>query len=290
MFKSSNIDSPVLLIRGTIIFRGKRTCNRSIYKFSCKDYLDLDTRVFVPKEVMHIECSAFECNVSRIDIVFEQKSELQTIDSYAFQKSKLRGIRIPSSVLKIGPHAFGSSSIRDVINFSDLQIDRIRTGMCCNMMKLKRITIPSSVEIIDNYAFCASIFLEELEFAPDSRLREIRMEAFRNTSSLKSIRIPNTVVLISSSAFERSRLIIVDFEPESQLENIGDFAFRHCYKLQKMRLPSSLVSIGKEAFIGCPLIVFTVDENSNLTSIGEDAFDEGRFLPAKVCEVLDRQK
>jgi hypothetical protein len=87
---------------------------------------------------------------------------------------------------------------------------------------LRRIEIPSSVEIIDESAFEDCHLLNEVVFASDSRLKEIR--GFQTCVLLHQIEIPASVLAISSSAFRICRALrLVVFSPGSVTRAIDGF-------------------------------------------------------------------
>jgi len=78
-------------------------------------------------------------------------NSLVEIKSSAFQRSSLTDIVIPDSVITIGPRAFEANNLTSVTLSSSLK--RIGWGAFSSNIYLKRVTIPKSVEIIDNFAF-----------------------------------------------------------------------------------------------------------------------------------------
>lgn len=66
---------------------------------------------------------------------------------------------------------------------------------------VKKIVIPETIEKIDKEAFKGNFFLEEVEFAGKSRLKEIGYGAFADCRSLKTITIPASVETIGEFAF-----------------------------------------------------------------------------------------
>ena len=93
---------------------------------------------------------------------------------------------------------------------------------------LKEIIIPSSVEIIADYAFEGDYnegsALEKVTFAEGSKLKEIGDCAFGYCTLLTSIELPEG------------------------LTTIGDNSFEDCKALSKIVIPSSVTSIGSDAF------------------------------------------
>lgn len=75
-------------------------------------------------------------------------------------------------------------------------------GICC--AGVKKIVIPETVTRINGGAFLNAFFLEEVEFAGKSQLKEIGSYAFMDCRHLKSITIPASVEIIGDFAFYNS--------------------------------------------------------------------------------------
>lgn len=90
----------------------------------------------------------------------------------------------------------------------------------------------------------------------------IRVAAFDGKRSVKSVKLPNTLLSIGHGAFgECSQIETLDF-PEG-MEEIGISAFSFCYGLKKVVLPSTLKSIGKGAFLDCPALAAVIAHMDN---------------------------
>ena len=67
---------------------------------------------------------------------------------------------------------------------------------------MKQISIPNTVTLIDNYAFCGCTSLKDVTL-PKS-LKTIKSRAFSECSSLKQISIPNSVETLEDGIFKGS--------------------------------------------------------------------------------------
>ena len=125
------------------------------------------------------------------------------------------------------------------------------------------------------------------------KVTTIGNHAFRNCSSLTSIRIPNSVTSIGAYAFGYCSGLTSVTIPNSvtsigggvfsgctgltsvtipnSVTIIGDWAFQNCTNLTSIKIPSSVTSIGQEAFSGCSGLTSVTIPNS-VTSIGYKAF------------------
>ena len=91
---------------------------------------------------------------------------------------------------------------------------------------VKKINVPSTVEIIDDAAFHRCYNLESVVFEENSKLSSIGDDAFLFCDKLAFINIPDGV------------------------ENIGGEAFRSCFSLYEIILPDEILHIGVDAFTG----------------------------------------
>lgn len=150
---------------------------------------------------------------------------------------------IPSSMTKIGPHAFRE---------------------CINLALTK---LPSSVTSIKNYAFYDSnLALTELP----SGLTAIGQYAFTYCSNLALTALPSGVTTIGDDAFRGCTNLALTELP-SGLTNINTYVFRSCTNLALTKLPNGVVGIGSYAFYDCPNLALTILP-SGVTSIGQYAF------------------
>ena len=158
---------------------------------------------------------------------------------------------------------------------------------------LTGIIIPSSVVIIDNYAFLGCNKLKGIEI-PNS-VTSIGWEVFSGCSSLANITIGSSVEDIGYSAFYntayynddnnwengvlyidnyliRARVgILGEYQIKDGTKIIADNAFENCKFLTSITVPSGVNSIGGAAFRNCSnLISLTIPYSVN--TIGGGAF------------------
>ena len=158
----------------------------------------------------------------------------KTIVKYASGKNEST-FDIPSTVTKIGSHAFSDSQ------------------------NLTSIKIPSTVKCIGERAFynCSNITKIDVP----SSVAEIENNAFTFCKRLKSITIPNGITKIHSSTFSYCDSLEEVVIPDSVVE-IEYYAFTGCVSLKSIDLPISVARIGDGAFNGCKnLVSVNVSEN-----------------------------
>jgi hypothetical protein len=108
------------------------------------------------------------------------------------------------------------------------------------------VTIPDSVNSIDDYAFS-------------------------ECASLSSLMIPHHVTKIGEYAF-MDCLHLTSIEIPGSVTNIGNFAFCNCARLARVTIPGSVIRIGEGAFCPCSSLTNAIIADG-VTSIGPNAFN-----------------
>jgi len=117
-------------------------------------------------------------------------SSLKKIGNHAFSENKLDHITIPPNVDTIGIHAFWGNQIVEVIFNSDTQpsqLTSIERG-AFEYNKLQSIVIPANVSLIGTEAFSNNELID-IRFEPGSRIQEIDRGAFANNTDLKQFEL-----------------------------------------------------------------------------------------------------
>jgi hypothetical protein len=145
-------------------------------------------------------------------------SHVTKIGAYAFYGCTYYGFTIPSHIKKIGDFAFaGSESLSEVIINANITV--IPKGCFYNDIKLFKVSLSSTVNEIENYAFY--------------------------NCSLSDITLPDELKVISDYAFCNGTLWRLKLP--SKLEVIGAYAFSNNL-LNKIIIPRSVIIVGKSAF------------------------------------------
>ena len=137
----------------------------------------------------------------------------------------------------------------------------------------RKITVPmyvgdECITSIDSNLFKGSTSLVSIKI-PNS-VTKIEDNAFRSCSNLKNVELPEKLTSIGVTAFyECKALTEIDF-PDS-LTSIGDSAFSGCTNLTSITIPDSVNSIGREAFSRC-ISVTSITIPDSVTSISGGAF------------------
>jgi hypothetical protein len=151
---------------------------------------------------------------------------------------------------------------------------------------LRRIDIPSSVEVIGINGFYHCTSLSEIIFSSDSHLRHI--SGFCWCTSLSRIEIPSSVVTIWKTAFfQCTSLCEVNFSPNCELTQI--FGFENCDSLRRIEIPASVTEFARVCFNKCrSLCEIVFAPNSRLWTIQDirDCYSLRRIeIPASVSVI-----
>ena len=167
-------------------------------------------KVTIPKEWKYLRSEMFE-NCSHLqNILFENPSKLEKIETDVFKNCSLSKISIPSSVQELD--GFSESSIKE-ITFEEAEKSQLKTVMknaFSKCQKLSKIEFPPSVEKLCKESFAESS-IEEIKFPSKSKLKVVGDNAFQKCKKLKRITIPSTISSIGAYAFSESSIPSLDF-------------------------------------------------------------------------------
>ena len=145
--------------------------------------------------------------------------------------------------------------------YNGKKVTSIRGDVFANMLFLKEVVLPESIEEIRGGAFSGDISLEKINLP--SKITEIKGNTFENCSSLKSIKIPDSVTRIGGHAFYgNASLNEVILTSNSNLREIGSSAFRRCYSLNVITIPNNTY-VNERAFKESPTRIMRFNEVSN---------------------------
>lgn len=120
--------------------------------------------------------------------------------------------------------------------------------------------------------------------------KDHRLLRYWGDYTTSSYTVDDSITSIAAYAFYRSRGLKTVTLPEG-LVVIGDYAFSNCYSLTgTLELPNSLASIGEYAFMGCSGLSGVLRIPEGVTSIGREAFNSCRgftelILPGSVTDM-----
>ena len=197
------------------------------------------SNIIIPETVRRIGDYAFaDCTeLQNIDIM----NGVTSFGDYVFSDCGIKEITIPDSLTEIGSNPFAYCDALQTINVSDgnpelYVIDDVlysrsekRLISCPIGLKYISFHIPDNVEIIGASAFCGCSRLEEVTIPYSVAM--IEDKAFCN-GGLSDVVIPESVVSLGESAFEGCSFVEITI-PDS-VTYIGEYAFSGCIYLEKI--------------------------------------------------------
>ena len=154
---------------------------------------------------------------------------------------------------------------------------------------LTSIEIPASVEKIGELAFYGCTSLQTVTFKKGSQLKTIEMSVFGHCKALASIEIPASVETIVGNAFYGcTALASITFEKGSKLKMIQYNTFRDCTSLTTIEIPASVETVEANAFNGCTsLKTVTFEKGSQLLMVDGYYMDNGAFVGCRALTTVD---
>ena len=199
---------------------------------------------------------------------FESCKFLSSVGAYAFARSNLQGITLPSTVTELQEGCFSECQ---QLHYVEIAAESKLPEFPIKMLSgssVAYLCVPASVKVIGESCFEKSP-LTAIEFAAAGCLVRIEDKAFQSTK-LCNLSVPGSVVHIGNCSFaSNTSLETVVFERGSHLTHIGRRCFAGC-SIHTIRLPRSLEHVGSEALQGI--------ENVTLDSSNCHFVVDGKFL------------
>ena len=160
---------------------------------------------------------------------------------------KIREVRIPGTVARIGESAFSGSEFRDV----DVIIPETVTDIgqfAFSATGLTSIQLPNGLKKISDYMLAGSKFTS---IQIPASVTEIGIGAFSGCRQLTSVVIPDAVTTLGDGAFGSCEHL-TDVTLSKNLTKIGTDTFSDCYALKQIDIPESVTALeGYHAFGEC---------------------------------------
>lgn len=225
--RSDELETLVIIDDGSTALPDKDALNK---KKKLKKVIFPDSLTSIPK--------AFCMSASALEDV-KLPANLKIISNASFSGcTNLKTIDLPDTVTEIGAFAFES------------------TG-------LTSITIPASVETVDDTAFIDNTSLTDATFPAGKGI------SFEGCTSLVNVKINNNPTKIDDSMFRKCSSLASIELPDTVTE-IGEYAFADCTSLKEFTIPDGIKSIGEAAFYNSGITSLVVPES--VETIGRIAF------------------
>ena len=204
---------------------------------------------------------------------------VEKIDSYAFSSCFLvENVVIAESVTEIGDYAFAGLTSLKSINIPEAIVNIpnsfVNGATQLTEIKLpaktksigegafwtcgfKEITLPETVEVIGNRAFCDCDGLESI-IIPAS-VTSIGDNSFRDCTYLKSVKFEGSTKIGTHAFYQCVQLVNVDL---GDVTEIGRMAFSGCIDLESIVIPATVSKIGEQAFTDCELLTIRCEAES----------------------------
>lgn len=209
-------------------------------------YKGSDKKVTVPDGITTIGNRAFYQNDSLNEVNLPDSTE--TIDDFAFARTPIRSISIPSNVKNIGYGSFYN----------------------CNY--LTDVSIPSNLENIELGAFDGTRWLDDFYNSEDNNdfliVGDGILLAYKGENP--DVIIPDNVKKIAAGAFSNNQNIVNVVMPDG-LYDIGEDAFNNCKNLKQVKFNDDLEYIDDRAFKDTALSVINIP--ASVLGLGLGAFD-----------------
>ena len=289
---------------------------------------------------------AAQLKIEKIDL----PDSIKTIYPKAFLNcTSLRSINIPQGMQKIGPCAFEGCSILEEIITSDNGNYNVLNGVLVDKKEkktvraensskkteifipngiitiakrtfdrspVKMISIPSTVETIEENAFFLTLELEKfvvdeknqifisidgvlhngtgkklvrypqgmkrVSYYLEDSVEEIGYQAFSCSKNLQTITFTGTLIEIGSKAFEYC-ISLENLMLPGNVQVIGERAFQYCSNLKSVMLSRSILIIGDCAFYNC-ISLETISVPKSVERIGNLAFANCQNLKSLIIQ------
>lgn len=226
---------------------------------------------------------------------------ITTLEYGTFANSKLTSIKLPKSLTQITSRSDGYYAGNLPNEYNNFQkrvyISDNQSGAFYGCKELESINLNGAVlTILGSYTFNECEKLRSIDLS-STKLEEIPAYAFHSCASLRTVTFPNTVKTIGQQAFNNSQSL-ESLKMPAALSSIGDNAFLYCRKirsvdlsatsltkidswfsnvdsLRTVKLPSTVTEIGENAFYNSP--IEEINFPASLTTIGNSAFYGNRL-------------
>lgn len=192
------------------------------------------------------------------------------------------------------------TQVLDMNQIAELaNVETIAEGAFARKRALKKVTIGNNVTKFEGAVFEGDLYLEEIVFGTQGKLRAIDVDAFARCYSLKKVTLPNGLQQLGYNAFAEC-IGLKEVTVPSSCEAILGLAFEKCTALTQVTLNEGLQQIQEGVFKGCTALQKVVFPAS-LTLMGDNPFEDssvteitfkgdvpqmnGQFIPVNITKI-----
>lgn len=177
----------------------------------------------------------------------------------AFQNCwKIKSLRIPSKLERIGHYAFWRcSGLSEVIFADDGALSSIGFESFKECYNIKSISFPKSLRYIDSYAFSYCGGLENITFSDDTSHLYISNGAFADSNNVRYNVYGGAKYLPGENnpyfaliAADDGKQAFIDINSKARFI-AGDAFYFNCENVKSITIPASVEFIGAHAFYNC---------------------------------------
>lgn len=232
-----------------------------LYRYDYDEWGNLDTDYVIVSQAK--SNNSFYSGTIEIPETIEYNgitSVVKSIDQKTFENCTLDKVILPATLESVS--GFYYATVNEVIIPEGIKL--IGRDAFNNCKNLKTVSIPSSVECIDIYAFGNS----EIEYLiiPEG-VTHINGYAFMGCKKIKTLNLPSSITFIGAKTFLDSGIEEITI-PEG-IKTIHGSTFEGCKQLKTLHLPTSVIEIGEKAFYYSGIEEISLE---NVRYIGEWAF------------------
>ena len=254
------------------------------------------TEIILPDSMTEIAPYAFSDCDGLTEIIIPDS--ITKIGEHAFYDCDgLTEITVPGSVKSIGNGAFYSCSALESLTVLD-GVEKIDGTAFYECSLLDNISLPDSVKYIGSSAFSQTAYLMNEENRTDGNIY-INNHLIDVATNVDELIIKEGTVSVASEAARDSYSLTSVTIPESVLY-INEYAFRNCSRLTDIKIHDGVIGIGREAFsdigytydegvlyVGNYLIdvnmeILSCEIKSGTLNIADNAFDDCHNLTAVI--------
>ncbi len=181
-------------------------------------------------------------------------TKIKTIGKEAFESTGFEEFKMPDSVQKVGPRAFAyCAELKKIVFSKNMQV--IPSGIIEGCDRLEKVILKEGVRIIGKEAFADS---KIPSIKIPNTVKVIKTGAFEGTEGIRKIVIPPEVKRIHDDTFKECKdLETIVFN--KKVRSIGENAFAKCGKLKSVAVPGNVKSIEYKAFekSGCKEVIIS---------------------------------